>query len=270
MVRPATVFILVAIICAEFVILIKNKKFRLFINELIYKSMPFIIGYFCAIFIQYLYSGSWTAFLEAQKYWAGEVQIFKGISDWSVEGFGLSSFSIFFICIPAIFFALFLFVQWDKKPSQEFISKIKNYNSEYLLLISIFYLIGIFVFTIITSGGNLHSFFRFTLASPFFYIALLIFLNYLLTKPIKLYLLIFVALTLILILFLNIADYGGERIQFSFFGLYMFIATGLFLIVKNKLSQPVQITIFSVLILLNTMWNTYLLNVFFSDGWIFT
>lgn len=270
MVRPATVFILLAIIFAEFLILIKNRNFRFFINELILKSLPFIFGYFCAIFIQYLYSGSWTAFIEAQKHWAGEVQLVKVLSDWSVEGFGLSSFSIFLVCIPAILFSLFLFIRWDKNSIGDFVLKIKDYKTEYLLLVSVFYLVGIFVFTIVTSGGNLHSFFRFTLASPPFYIALLILLNYLLSKSINFYAVIFIVLSLMLILFLNIVDYGGERIQFAFFGLYMFIATGLFLIVRNKIPQPSQIIIFSVLVFLNTIWNTYLLNAFFSDGWIFT
>ncbi|MFA4864076.1 MAG: hypothetical protein WC605_09935, partial [Bacteroidales bacterium] len=146
----------------------------------------------------------------------------------------------------------------------------KNYDIGYLLLISVFYLIGIFAFTLITSGGNLHSFFRFTLASPFFYIALLFFLNYLYEKPVKLFFSIFIILNVLLILFLNFEDYGGGRMQFSFFGLYMFIATGLFLIIKKIISQPIQIVIIIALIILNTIWNTYLLNVFFSNGWIFT
>lgn len=270
MVRPATVFILIAIVFAELIILFKNKNYRLFINEIIFKSIPFMIGYFCAIFIQYLFSGSWTAFIEAQKYWAGGVHIVKGFSDWSIEGFGLSSFAIFFVCLPGMLFTLFLLINRNNKTTGDYILKIKNYGIGYLLLISIFYLIGIFAFTLITSGGNLHSFFRFTLASPFFYIAVLIFLNYLYEKPVKVFVLIFIILNVLLILFLNFVDYGGGRIQFSFFGLYLFIATGLFLIIKKIISQPTQIVIILALIILNTIWNTYLLNVFFSDGWIFT
>ncbi|MFH1297042.1 MAG: hypothetical protein ABIJ04_07195 [Bacteroidota bacterium] len=270
MVRPATVFILVAIMLAELIILIKNRNYRLLINEIIFKSLPFLIGYFCAIFIQYLYSDSWTALIEAQKYWAGEVRLIKGITDWSVEGFGLSSFAIFFVCLPVMLFVLFLFIKWNKIAIREFILKIKNYNIEYLFLISIFYLMGIFIFTLITSGGNLHSFFRFTLASPLFYIAVLALLNYLFEKPVKIFVLLFIILNLFLILFLNFVDYGGGRMQFSFFGLYMFIVTGLFIIIKNIISQPTQIVIMLVLIVLNTIWNAYLLNTFFSNGWIFT
>jgi hypothetical protein len=268
-VRPASVFILIAIVLAEFVIFIKNKNYRLLINEIIFKSLPFLIGYFCALFIQYLFSGSWTAFIEAQKHWTGGVQLIKGISDWSIEGFGLSSFAIFFVCLPAMLFTLFLLVN-RSKTTTDYILTIKDYNTGYLFLISIFYLIGIFGFTLLTSGGNLHSFSRFILASPLFFIAVLIFLNYLSVKPLKLFVLFFFTLTFLLVLFLNFVDYGGGRMQFSFFGLYMFIAISLFLIIKKTISRSAQILIISALIILTTIWNTFLLNIFFSNGWIFT
>jgi hypothetical protein len=269
MVRPASVFILTAIVLAELVIFIKNKNFRLLISEIIFKSLPFLIGYFCAIFIQYLFSGSWTAFIEAQKHWTGGVQLVKGISDWSIEGFGLSSFAIFFVCLPAMLFVLFLLIS-RSKTTIDYILTIKDYNTGYLFLISIFYLIGIFGFTLLTSGGNLHSFSRFTLASPLFYIALLIFLNYLSGRPLKLFVLFFILLNIFLVLFLSFVDYGGERLQFSFFGLYMFIAISLFLIIKRTMSRSTQIMIILALIILTNIWNTFLLNIFFSNGWIFT
>jgi len=269
MVRPATVFILIAVVLAELVIFIKNKNYRSLIKEIIFKSLPFFIGYFCALFIQYLSSGSWTAFIEAQKYWTGGVQVVKGISDWSIEGFGLSSFAIFFVCLPAMLFTLFLLVN-RSKTTKDYILKIKDYNSGYLFLISIFYLTGILGFTLLTSGGNLHSFSRFILASPLFFIALLIFLDYLSGKPLKLIVLFFFTLTFLLVLFLNIVDYGGGRMQFSFFGLYMFIVISLFLIIKKTISLPAQIMITLALVMLVTIWNTFLLNIFLSNGWIFT
>ena len=270
MVRPATIFVFLAIILAEVIVFINTKNLSLFIKDISNKSLPFISGYFIAIFIQFLYSGSWMTFLDAQKKWEGGIQLIKGISDWSVEGFGLTTAAIFFVCVPAILFLLFFAIKKNKMSNGGKILELNNSGTEYLLLISIFYLIGIFVFTIITSGGNLHSFFRFTLTSPPFYIALIFLLNYLNEKSAQYFIYIFIALMAITILFLNLVDYGGGRIQFSFFGLYMFIATGLFLILKNRLSQPLQLTIASMLIFLNIVWNTYLLNVFFSNAWIFT
>lgn len=270
MVRPATAFILIAIACVELMILIKNRNYRLFLKEIILKFLPFIIGYLSTVVIQYFYTGSWTAMIEAQKHWSGGIKLIKGFSDWSVEGFGLSSFTILFVCLPAILFIFLLVINWRKKATGDYIQKIKARDIEYLFMISILYLAGIFAFILITSGGNLHSFFRFTLASPFFYIVVLIFLNYLSEKPLKLFFIIFIILIVFLILFLNFVDYGGERMRFAFSGLYLSIVTSLFLLTKKMILRPFQIAIIFVLIILNTIWNTYLLNVFFSDGWVFT
>jgi hypothetical protein len=270
MVRPATAFILIAIAFVELMNLIKNKNYRSFLKEIILKFLPFLLGYACTLFIQYLYTGSWSAMLEAQKHWAGGIKLIKGFSDWSVEGFGLSSFSIFFVCLPAILFILSLVINWRKKAIGNYLLKIKGHDTDYLFLISVFYLAGIFAFTIMTSGGNLHSFFRFTLASPFFYIAILVFLNYISDKPLKLFVIIFIILNVFLVLFLNLVDYGGQRMQFALAGLYLSMVTSTFLLIKKMISPPFQISIMVVLIILNTIWNTYLLNVFFSDGWVFT
>jgi hypothetical protein len=270
MVRPATLFVLIAMLVAEVIILIRDRNMRSFIKEAGFKFLPFLVGYFCALFIQYLSSGSWTAILEAQKHWTGGVQLMKGISDWSVEGFGLTTFAIVFVCLPAIGFLLLSVIRLTKPAPRSMQTSLKNDGKAYLALISAIYLSGIFAFTLITSGGNLHSFFRFTLASPFFYIALLILLDHLFERPVVPPILVYAALTILLALFLSFVDYGKPRMQFSFFGLYLFIATGLFLVIKKKISLPVQVGIALVLILLGTAWNTYLLNDFCSNGWIFT
>ncbi len=270
LVRPATVFVLIAIALAEIIIFIKDRAYRSFINALFFRSLPFLAGYFCAIFIQYLYTGSWTAMLQAQKQWEGGLEFIKGISDWSVEGFGLSSFAVFFVCLPVLFFIFYLFVSRKKRTASDFIAELKNFGVNYLLLIAAFYLAGIFVFILLTSGGNLHSFFRFTLASPFFFLAAIFFLNYLSENPIKKVIIIFIILTSLLALFLHFTEYGGERMQFSFSGLYLFIATALFLIIRKKIPRSIQLVIVLILILLSTVWNTFLLNAFFSDAWIFT
>jgi hypothetical protein len=269
MVRPATVFVFIAVLFAELLIFMTHKNFRLFLKEVTVKSLPFILGYFCAIYIQYLYSGSWTALLDARKYWHATVS-FSHFSDWSAEGFGLSIFAIFFLCIPAIGFLLSLFLFKSKSIINDYIEKIKNYKNEYLFLVSIFYLIGIFIFSLITEGLDFHSFSRYILASPLFYIAVLILLNYLYNKPIKLFCIIYFIMTIAVIIFLSVVEYGGDKIQFSFFGLYMFILTGFYIIINRIIPQSLQISLAFILILLNTVWNTFLLNVFFSSGWIFT
>jgi len=270
MVRPATLFVLIAMLVAEVIIQVRERNIRSFLKEVLLKTLPFIAGYFIAVYIQYLTSGSWTALLEAQKHWTGGVQLLKGISDWSVEGFGLTTFAMVFACMPAIGFIILSVIKIIKPSSGNKQPSLKNDGTAYLALISALYLSGIFAFTLITSGGNLHSFFRFTLASPLFYIALLILLNHLSERPVAPPIMVYIALTIVLALFLYFVDYGKPRGQFSFFGLYLFVATGLFLVIKRKISLPVQVVIALVLILLGTAWNTYLLNDFCSNGWIFT
>jgi hypothetical protein len=122
---------------------------------------------------------------------------------------------------------------------------------------------------LLTSGGNLHSFFRFTLCSPLFYVLLLALINR--TSNIKaLHLRIALCIsTLLFLLLLYTIEYGGNRFNFSFFGPLVYIAYFAFL------STPVRtsaLRIISLLILVgcSIVWNSYLLNILLSNGYIFT
>lgn len=269
-VRPATVFVLIAIIAVEFFALLRHRNFLFFVKEGLVKSIPFLAGYLIAIFLQYYYSGSWDAIFMAREFWAAEIFFTRGFSDWSVEGFGLSAFAMVFLILPAACFTVWLIVRMKNRQVSNFMDALKNYREEYLFMVSLFYLIGIFAFTLATQGLNLHSFSRYALASPLFYIAVLFLLdrsrNWKMRRPTIIYL----ALALLFALFLVLEDFGGSRLQFPFFGAYMFILSGFFLLLKRKLSPVLQISFLVILILLNTLWNTYLLNIFISDGWIFT
>jgi hypothetical protein len=269
LVRPATVFVFIAILVAEFIILLRGKDFKSFIKEITLKSLPFLAGYFIAILIQYWSSGLWTALFEARKFWGGDISFTKGFSEWSLEGFGLSSFAMIYLCLPAFGFLLILF-PGRYKAANEFLLNLRKFQGEYLFLISILYLLGIFAFTLATQGFNLHSFSRYALASPLFYIAILLLLNYLTDKRIMPVLVVFLVLTVLLSLFLILEDFGGSRLQFPLAGLYLFILTSLFLFLKKKLPLTAQVILAVIIILLGTVWNTYLLNDFMSNGWIFT
>lgn len=269
MVRPATVFVLLAILAIEMLGLFRNRQFKPFLKSSFLKAIPFLIGYSISFLIQTISSGTLTAMIEAQKHWAGEIQSIAGISDWSVEGFGLSVFAIFFVSIPALLFLFYSFV--NIKNSKPFLLEKAEFTAEaYLFFISIAYLTGIFVFTLITSGGNLHSYFRFTLASPLFYIAILILLNHIQQIKIRNSILIFIGMSVLLFLFLNLTEYGGDRIQFSFAGMYLLVLAFLYLFTRKGLNKKTDSIALSVLILASLVWNTYLFNMYLSDGWIFT
>lgn len=267
MVRPATVFVLLAFLAVEFLILVDSKQYAQFLKRSFLKAIPFVLGFGTAILIQYATSGTWTALFDAREHWGGFTDFSDGFKDWSVEGFGLSVFSIIFICIPSLLFLTYVFL---RRRNFSFFQKLKNSEGEYLFLAAFFYFIGITIFTFSTQGLDLHSFSRYILTSPLFFIAIVMLLNYTTTIPIKRGALGLSMLTGILFLFLNLVEFGGDKIQFSFAGLYLFVFTGWYLILQHKLPSLLRIGIPLTLIILNTVWNTYLLNMFMSNAWIFT
>ncbi|HXP50389.1 MAG TPA: hypothetical protein VN922_10560, partial [Bacteroidia bacterium] len=270
MVRPATAFVLLAFLAVELISFVVSKNAKSFIINCVSKSLPFAIGYFLAIIIQYYYSHSWTLFRDAGTYWSGGwIQKITTISDWSAEGFGLNSFAIFFICVPALIYLFYTITRivigkevQSKDPLQQ--------NERYIFLVSLTYLSGMLIYTVLTSGGNLHSFFRFTLDSPLFYIAILLLLNHVGSlKKVTLLMLFFIPLGLLIIFFLS-TSCGGNKFDFAYAGMYLYILTFLFLLLRERFKLKTQIVLALVLIVLSTVWNTYLLNMFFNEAWIFT
>ncbi len=270
MVRPAMIFIFFAIFIVEFVGLFSHKNLKLFIKESFLKLFPFVIGIFLSFFIQYLYSSKWTKFFEAQKYWNIGLHPLTTISDWSVEGFALNTFSIFFICLPALAFIIYTLLKDNRLNNYKSISLKENKHFKYFILVSNYYFVSVFIFTLLTSGGSLHSLFRFIMVSPPFFITLLILLNNLHINKLKFKILCISIPIILITLFLTITTYGGNRFDFSFSGLYLSIAIISFLLFRNNLKFSLQIIIATFIILCSIIWNTYMLNIFFSSGWIFT
>lgn len=269
MVRPATVFVLLAILTVELFQFLRNGQFKIFLRSCFSKGFPFLIGYGISFLIQTISSGTTTAMIDAQTYWAGENPPLSSITDWSFEGFGLNSFAIFFVSVPALLFLIYLVV--NVKNNKGFLLKKAEFTPEaYLFYVSLAYLAGIFIFTFLTSGGNMHSYFRFTLATPLFYIAILIVLNHLHSIKLRHSLLIFTGSGVLLFLFLILTEYGGDRIQFSFAGMYLLVLTFLYLLTRKDFRKNADMLVLSFLIVASLVWNTYLFNMFLSDGWIFT
>lgn len=269
MVRPATVFGLLAILATEMFMFFRHKQVKELFTNALFKSLPFILGFFFSFLIQYLYSGTWTSFVNATKAWSGKIQAFTSITDWSVEGFGMNSFALFFVAIPATVFLGYSIFNFLGKNVVS-LKLTENNPSNYLLIMSLFYLSGIMLFTLITSGGNLHSFFRFTLVSPFFYIAFIQLLNHISKFKIKQIIVTFILFSLPLILFLSLTSYGGSRFEFSFVGLYLLTLSFLYLGIKNYLCKTSDYISFSLIIFSNIVWNTYLFNAYLSNSWVFT
>jgi len=267
MVRPATIFVLLAILAVEGVRFLQSRGEKGRVLELIKRSIikarPFVLGYFVTILIQYESSGSWSSFYEAHLLWARLLPSASGITDWSVEGFGMNVFSIFFVSSPAMISSVVIL----KKTSIKELSK-----RQYLLLISLLYLSGILIFTILTSHGNLHSFFRFVMASPLFYLSVILALDQITSLSSKFRLRLFTAMFLSLSSFFAVVGYGGGILKFEYTGLFLLLGiTGLALSHKKHLPPKTSRRIaFSGLVFFSIVWNTYMLNAFLCNAWTFT
>lgn len=269
MVRPAAVFILLAILTAELFIGLRHKNAKLYIKDSFLSGLPFGIGYSIAILIQFWTSGSWSALRDSHAYWSGGIQKIESIVDWSIEGFGMNVFSIIVVSIPAFVFCLYVALSLFAK-SSVFLNTLKDNKTNYIFLVSMLYIAGILCFTLLTSGGNLHSYFRFTLSTPLFYLGALILLGFISKTRTRYHLLIFCTACVLLFLFMNNVPYGGSRITFSYVGMYLLILTTGFLLIRKYLNNAVQIAFTGGIIIANTIWTTYLLNAYLSNGWLFT
>ena len=263
MVRPATVFVLISLLAIEAFRFVSKRDSNVLIKNSILRGAPFVLGYLLVFFIQWTTSGSWTSFFDAHLMWASGLPENTGITDWSVEGYGMNVFSIFLIAIPAC--VLSGKIIWENRGN-------KMEKRDYVLLCSLLYISGILIFTILTSNGNIHSLFRFIMASPLFYIAaILLFYDFEKLKPTSIKLnTIFIALCISMLAFVALVSYGGNVFQFKFLGMLLLMGYTFFAINYKRLHRPFRVVVFCALTLTSTVWNTYLLNMMFCNGWTFT
>jgi hypothetical protein len=272
MVRPATLFIFLSVLVLEILIFLRKQNFKSFLKGSFQKLLPMMLGYFISVFIQFLYSNSWSTYLDAQSHWEGKIGFPHRLSDWSIEGFGLSAFAICFVAIPVLIFTMYNALinrGFLSSLSNSFRFEIKNAEN-YVAMLSCIYLSGMFIFSLLTSGGSLHGFFRFVLCSPAFYaLAIFVFDKCTLGKSGALIVSCVLSLALFAILLL-VTEYGGTRWSYSYAGAYLLILNALTLAFWKKLNNSSKKIICIGLFLLNLVWNTYMFNIFLCDGWIFT
>lgn len=269
MVRPATIFVLIAILVTEMLIALRQKNFKSFLKDSFLKVLPFGIGYILALTIQFSSSNSWFAFSDSHAYWSGGLQKVNAIVDWSIEGFGMNVFSITMVSIPSLVFLIYLVGNIFNR-SASYLDTLRTHKINYIFTVSVLYLAGLLIFTVLTSSGNLHSYFRFTLASPLFYMAIIITLGYVTQARMRYPLMVYSFALAILILFMYNVPYGGNRFSFSYLGMYLLISVSVYLFIRKSIPKLIDTTIVLVLLVTCSIWTSYLLNIYLSNGWIFT
>ncbi|HEY3370938.1 MAG TPA: hypothetical protein VGK10_08830 [Prolixibacteraceae bacterium] len=267
--RPSFMIVGLAFIATDLYFLILNKDKKSFLKELAWKLFPIITGMLITFYIQYLSSGSFFKMFEVHSlFWNHNFQIPTTITDWSLEGYGMSIFSIVCIVFPA---SILLFTKWLKHRKEKFSPSVSLFSSltmkEYLFNFSIIYFIGNFLFVFLTQGGNLNGLHRYILVSPFFYIFMFMMASKLKTIDLKIQLRILIPMVIIGFLSLIHGPYQ-HGISYLDMGYFYLVVTMAYFIFFDRMKMPVKIRLLAVLILLNTIWLTYLFNNFLNNSFI--
>jgi len=274
MTRPAAVILIIAFISVNIIYFFRQRNFRHFIKQSLLTTAPLILGWFTVTSIQYYYSGSWTAYFDTSDLWPKESGFFNNIVDWSVEGFGMTSFSIFMLALPALLYAIIwgissLFKKNRREPVSLF-SGNEVFIKEYIFNASLLFTAGVLIYFALTQGNVLNGFFRYTMVIPFFYIILFQLPEKLDKVHFAYKLSAFVISMSALIWFLLNVHYAGNIWRFEYTGLYLFVLITPCILFEKHLSPKAQRVILLIYILPAIIWHTYLFNMYLSNVWIFT
>lgn len=275
MTRPSALIFVVALLVTEMICFFEHRNWKRLLNRIIRMAGPPISGFLIVSVIQYLPSGSWSAYFDSMELWPTESGFFNLITDWSLEGFGMSVFSIFFIAIPALVYLIVLIIKEliknKRKEAQDLFSQDGTMKKQYLLRVSLLFITGNLIYFALTSGNMINGFSRYTMAVPFFYIILFLLPEKLEGQPIIRILFAYALCTLGMIMFLSNVVYGnGHRFQWSNSGLFISLVLSMLFLLESYLPPKLKWSFLMLLAIPALLWHTYLFNMFLSDAWIFT
>ncbi len=274
MTRPSALIFIMALVCVDIVYFVQHRNFKHFVRELLLKILPCLAGFFVVTGIQYVFSGSLTAYFDSLELWPAESGFFNTVRDWSKEGFGMSVFSVFFVCIPA----LIAVVVWgirsligkEKQDALSLFGQGSAWNKDYLWYLSLLFIAANLLYTFLVSGNRINGFSRYTLAVPFFYIVFFLFPGRIAQVSPRILLLSFLVCLIGMTLFLSQVEYGGNRFVFAYAGMYLFLLLTMLILSERYLPGKLRWVLMAGLVLPCILWHTYLFNMFVSDAWIFT
>jgi len=266
--RPSFTFLLLSIIGTEFFYLVKHKNIKTVLINTFLNVIPLIAGTLMVSLFQYSQgSGNMIKFIEVQKYWEHVFSIPHNIRDWSHESFAINIGIIFLIFIPLLILIAQLFYNQLGIRGKE---RALDYKSpkDYLLVLSILYIVGICLFIVFFQGGSLHNLFRYVICTPFFYILLYIAFDYIRHISINFRVFLISTFATSSLFVLGLANYSTYW-NFSDFGIFVFIATLSFWLFQDLKSSKIYKAGIILLLLINLVWTTYLFNTYIINGWIF-
>ena len=269
--RPAITIILASIVCTDIYFALMGRTYQTSPGKIALRIFPLLIGTFAALYIQYLYSGHWFKVFEVQHNWGyQDFHIPTKFKDWSEEGYGMSVFTLVGVFLPALYFLLSsFFKKFTLKPIKPATQHSFEQNKEYLFTLSLFYMVGITLFTLFFRGGSLNGLHRYALATPFFYIVLFMLPEKLITLSNRTKLWMFLAILLAGTAFFFINGYS-RGYSFPHNGFHLFVLCFGYMLFANNLPTKKKVIVTFLLFGFLIVWKTYLLNMFLSDGWIYT
>lgn len=264
-IRPSFTFFLIAIVLVELFALIRTRKTRDFLLHLLLRVLPIILGtVFVILFQHFQDSPKWFQFYHAQEYWGHKLAFPSELKDWSTLGFGINIALLVFMVIPlGVLIAYATNSVIRKMPSD----KTEISKQDYLFILSILYLVGISAFSLLFRQGSLHCLFRFTLCTPFAFIALGIGMS----KAEK------VNIWIRLIILTIICAFGYFLLStLAFSKTWHLDDSGFFLLASSFIlgfsglsKTKFKFLFTSLLLIANAIWTAYLFNWYLNDGWIF-
>jgi len=267
--RPAYTFLFLSVFCVEVLNLCNHKVVFNFLKSLFFKTLPLIVGTLAVGMIQWFeHRESIFKFVEVQKYWNNVFQIPGKPADWSHEGFGINVGVVFMIAFPLLVFLLVYGIKQLKNYAGKQSLRTEYSLKDYIVLLSVFFTVGSFLFILLFRGGSLHCLFRFTLCTPFFYVLLIYGFDYVRNYNWLWRLIVLSVLALAGLLFLHKAEYS-QYWNFSDFGFFVLCAAIFFWLLQDFYkSKLYRIGLMSV-VAANLFWTAYLLNMYVNNGWIF-
>jgi len=266
--------IIPAILCAELLFFVKERKIKQSLLRLCMGILPVIIGTALVSLIQYHYgSDSIFKFLEALKHWNRSFSFpnIMHLNDWSQESFGINIPALIILGIPLIIYlmniALKQFGILKKIIHSSPYSAENKYN--YMNLVLMFCCLAIFCSVFFFQKGCLNGLSRYILCSPYFVI--LMFLNHekiLSVSPIKRgsY---FVSLIILSVVLFASLSYTSS-LSFHYLGFLIFVGVMALYLFQDMFKKSVYNLLLAGIFLLNILWTSYLFNMFLCNGWLYT
>lgn len=260
MTRPVFILLIAGCIATEIYLWLTRRKKKIDRKHLIVSVASLLGGtLLVTLFQRMFHHGSLLTFIHAQKHWGTYLRLPETIVDWSNEGYAMNVWAMGFCVVFGLSVLIYGF--FNKSSTHINVFGYWYYFSWIYMLLAV-------LFVLFLQGGCLHSLYRYTLCTPFFYIIIFHHLNADYRIPSWRLIVLFIMCIISCLIFFNMANYGKVW-SFSRTGFVLLSIALLFFILSQRLARVPQYALYSLLIVAGIIWNCYLLNMFVSRAWIF-